>query len=244
MIQDGLLLLLLLTSPVFQADVQAQSGEVTRNDLIQAMNQLRVSRGLPPLIEHPIVNSVAQATAEIMAANYMSWHIGDVRGRIQAAGYGGGAKVWATENFALGWNHSIDEIMQAWADPDHMRPAVNPAYCHVGAGVAEAADGRVYYILQAAYVSGKSCGEYKPPAGGEPGDPGSQPNPNPPVSQIIIPVKIAEPDEQGRIYHTVRSGQSFWAIAIVYQITIHDLEVWNNLSREKFSVVPFEPASL
>jgi LysM repeat protein len=127
--------------------------------------------------------------------------------------------------------------MQAWADPDHMRPAVNPAYCHVGAGVAEAADGRVYYILQAAYVSGKSCGEYKPPAGGEPGDPGSQPNPNPPVSQIIIPVKIAEPDEQGRIYHTVRSGQSFWAIAIVYQITIHDLEVWNNLSRENGLVV-------
>jgi LysM repeat protein len=237
MIQVGLLLIWLLTSPGFQADVQAQSGEVTRNDLIQAMNQLRVSRGLPPLIEHPIVNSVAQATAEIMAANYMSWHIGDVRGRIQAAGYGGGAKVWATENFALGWNHSIDEIMQAWADPDHMRPAVNPAYCHVGAGVAEAADGRVYYILQAAYVSGKSCGEYKPPAGGEPGDPGSQPNPNPPVSQIIIPVKIAEPDEQGRIYHTVRSGQSFWAIAIVYQITIHDLEVWNNLSRENGLVV-------
>ena len=27
------------------------------------------------------------------------------------------------------------------------------------------------------------------------------------------------------------AGQSFWSIAIAYQITIHDLEVWNNLSR-------------
>ena len=113
MIQAGLLLAWLLTSPGYQAKDQAQSGEVTRNDLIRAMNQLRVSRGLPPLIEHPTVNSVAQATAEIMAANYMSWHIGDVRGRIQAAGYGGGDKVWATENFAVGYNHGIDEIMQA-----------------------------------------------------------------------------------------------------------------------------------
>ena len=233
-LQVGLLLIWLLTSPVYQAKDQAQSGEVTRNDLIQAMNQLRVSRGLPALIEHPTVNSVAQATAEIMAANYMSWHIGDVRGRIQAAGYGGGAKVWATENFAVGYNHGIDQIMQAWADPDHMRPAVNPAYCHVGAGVAEAADGRVYYILQAAYISGQSCGAY---VGPENADPGSGPAPNPPVSQIIIPVKIAGPDANGRIYHTVKSGQSFWSIAIAYQITINDLEVWNNLSRENGLVV-------
>jgi LysM repeat protein len=225
-------LLVILTGSI--EEVNAQSGEVTRNDLIQAMNQLRVSRGLPALIEHPTVNSVAQATAEIMAANYMSWHIGDVRGRIQAAGYGGGAKVWATENFAVGYNHGIDHIMQAWADPDHMRPAVNPAYCHVGAGVAEAADGRVYYILQAAYISGQSCGEY---VGPENADPGSGPAPNPPVSQIIIPVKIAEPDANGRIYHTVKSGQSFWSIAIAYQITINDLEVWNNLSRENGLVV-------
>jgi len=192
------------------------------------MNTLRVSQGLPPLIEDPIVNAVAQATAEIMAANNMSWHIGDVRGRIAAAGYGGGATVWATENFAVGRN-SIDEIMQAWADPDHMRPAVNPAYCHVGAGVAQAADGNFYYILQAAYTSNQACGEYKP----LPGEgPGTGADPAPPVSQIIIPVKIAMPDAEGRIYHIVQAGQSFWSIAIAYQITIHDLEVWNNLSRD------------
>jgi hypothetical protein len=31
--------------------------------------------------------------------------------------------------------------------------------------------------------------------------------------------------------HEVQAGQSFWSIAIAYQITIRDLEVWNNLSR-------------
>jgi len=233
MIQISLLLIWMLAAPVLQGEVHAQSGAVSPSQLILAMNTLRVSNGLPALISDPIVNSVAQATADIMAANNMSWHIGDVRGRIAAAGYGGGATVWATENFAVG-HMSIDEIMQVWADPEHMRPAINPAYCHVGAGVSQAADGRYYYVLQAAYTSTKACGEYNYPSDN---NSGSGANPNPPVSQIIIPVKIATPDADGRIYHIVRSGQSFWSIAIAYQITIRDLEVWNNLSRENDLIV-------
>jgi hypothetical protein len=188
--------------------------------LIIAMNTLRVSYGLPALIEDPIVNAVAQSTAAIMAANNMSWHIGDVRGRLAAAGYGAGGTVWATENFAVsGGGMGIDEIMAAWADADHMRPAVNPAYCHVGAGLAQASNGRIYYILQAAYVSGRECGSLSP---GGTLQPGAIPNP---VSQLIIPVKIATPDADGKVFHEVRAGQSFWAIAIAYQITIRDLEV-------------------
>jgi len=224
------LLIGLLVVPAYQPDVQAQSGDVSRSQLILAMNTLRVSYGLPALIEDPIVNAVAQNTAEIMAANNMSWHIGDVRGRIAAAGYGGGATVWATENFAVG-RMGIDEIMQAWSDPDHMRPAVNPAYCHVGAGVAQAADGRYYYILQAAYTSSHACGEYKSVV------PGGGTSAPPPVSQVIIPVQIATPGADGRIYHVVKAGQSFWSIAIAYKITIRDLEVWNNILREDGLIV-------
>lgn len=205
---------------------KAQAGSVSAYELILAMNTLRVSFGHPALIEHPIVNAVAQSTAEIMAANDMSWHIGDVRGRIQSAGYGGGSTVWATENFAVGTNMGIDQIMVAWADPDHMRPAVNPAYCHVGAGVAQAANGRIYYILQAAYVGGSACGDITSSDGTNDGG-------NLPVPQIIAPVKIATPDEDGNIYHLVQTGQSFWAIAIAYQITIADLEFWNNLSKDQ-----------
>ncbi|MBN2147423.1 MAG: LysM peptidoglycan-binding domain-containing protein [Anaerolineales bacterium] len=205
----------------------AQSSGVTAYDLIIAMNTLRVSYGLPALIEDPIVNAVAQATAEYMAANQMSWHIGNVRGRIAAAGYGGGAEVWATENFAVGYL-SIDEIMLVWSDPDHMRPATNPAYCHVGAGVAQAANGMTYYVLQAAYTSAMTCGDYNYPDGFTP-TPGAY---VPPVSQLIVPVQIATPDADGNIYHVVAAGQSFWSIAIAYRITIRDLEFWNNISQD------------
>jgi len=207
----------------------APAHQVSAYELILAMNTLRVAYGLPALIEDPIVNAVAQSTAATMAANNMSWHIGDVRGRIAAAGYGSGGTVWATENFAVSsGGMGIDEIMAAWADPDHMRPAVTPAYCHVGAGSAQSADGRIYYILQAAYVSGQECGAASPSSGGTL-QPGSIPNP---VSQLIIPVKIATPDAEGKVFHEVKAGQSFWSIAIAYQITIRDLEVWNNTSRD------------
>src|SRR6266542_4473486 len=116
----------------------APSNQVSAYELILAMNTLRVSYGLPALIEDPIVDALAQATAATMAANNMSWHIGDVRGRLAAAGYGNGATVWATENFAVSSNGiGIDELIALSADPDHLRPAVNPAYCPVGAGMAQ-----------------------------------------------------------------------------------------------------------
>lgn len=204
--------------------------QVSAYELIIAMNTLRVSYGLPALVEDPIINAVAQSTAQTMAANNMSWHIGNVRGRLAAAGYGGGATVWATENFAVsGGSMGIDEIMAAWADPDHMRPAVEPSYCNVGAGVATVG-GKTYYVLQAAYVAGQACGSTSPsyPAGTvQPGSGSGLGG----ISQLIIPVKIATPDADGRVYHVVQAGQSFWSIAIAYQITIQDLETWNNTSR-------------
>jgi LysM repeat protein len=211
----------------------AQSDQVTAFDLIVAMNTLRTSYGFPALVEDPIIDAVAQSTAEIMAANQMSSHIGNVSGRLASAGYGGGAKVWATENFAVGMSFSIDQIMIVWSDAAHMIPAVNAAYCNIGAGVAKASNGSTYYILQAAYTSGKSCGEYTS-TGGKTTKPGGSTDEGrvPGVSQLIVPVKIATPDADGRIYHIVQAGQSFWSIAIAYKITINDLETWNNLSRD------------
>ncbi|GAB4463518.1 MAG: hypothetical protein Kow0070_24130 [Anaerolineales bacterium] len=233
----GWLLLLALGAGVFARPqavgaerLSAPAGQVSAYELILAMNTLRVSNGLPPLIEDPIINAVAQSTAETMAVNNMSWHIGNVRGRLAAAGYGGGGTVWATENFAVSWGGmGIDEIMAVWADPDHMRPAVDPAYCHVGAGVATY-NGKTYYVLQAAYVGGQACGSGSPsvPAGtSQPGGGSGSGF----VPQIIVPVKIATPDAEGRVYHVVQQGQSLWAIAVAYQITIQDIETWNNISR-------------
>ncbi len=154
-------------SPTLQASAapETRPRAVTAGDLIAAMNTLRVSLGNAPLIEDGIIDAVAQATAETMAASQMSWHIGNVEGRVAAAGYGGGTGVIATENFAVGSEgFSIDQIMVVWSDESHMIPAVNSNYCNVGAGVATAPNGMIYYVLQAAYTTNKSCVPTHPPA--------------------------------------------------------------------------------
>jgi LysM repeat protein/uncharacterized protein YkwD len=215
-----------------QSPANPAQSEVTAFDLLVAINTLRVSYGHPALIEDPIIDAVAQSTAETMAANHMATHIGNVSGRLQAAGFGGGSKVWGTENFALG-HYSIDGIMGVWADEAHMLPVVQAAYCNAGAGVAKSSDGMSYYVFQAAYTSDKACGEYTS-TGGSTTNPEGSTNKGRAggVSQLIVPVKIATPDAQGKVIHVVQAGQSFWSIAVAYKITIKDLEVWNNLNQE------------
>ncbi len=226
------LLILLLLVPSFanpnrttQAkDAQAPLQTVSAYELIAAMNVLRMANGLPALIEHPIIDAVAQGTAQIMADNLLSWHIGDVKGRIAAAGYGGGGTVFATENFAVASDGvTIDQIMLMWDDFDHMRPATQPYYCHVGAGTAKASNGMTYFILQAAYISGVPC-EAAPPISITP-----IPGQTPIVPGIITPVELVEPDESGNYLHIVKPGQSFWSIAVAYGVTIKDILLWNNL---------------
>ena len=239
MMASGIGILILLTGMVQPTRAKVaqpllslnQQAEVSAYDLIAAMNSLRTSNGLAALVEDPIVDAVAQSTAQIMAASEMSWHIGNVPGRLTAAGYGGGSRVWATENFAVG-NMTIDEIMLVWSDADHMLPAVIPAYCHIGAGTAKSPNGMTYYILQAAYTDGKYCGEYKPVGDPTPGvdiTPDAETTPKVFISQVISPVKIATPGADGKTFHIVQSGQTFWAIAIAYKLTIKDIKSWNNL---------------
>lgn len=202
---------------------QAPHNQVAAYELISAMNVLRMGNGLPALIENATINAVAQATAQVMADGLLSWHIGDVAGRISAAGYGAGKKVYATENFAVAYGGSIDQIMLMWADYDHMRPATTPNYCHVGAGTALASNGMTYYILQAAYISGEAC-DSTPPTGG-----GGTPGQPPAGYGIVTPVEKAELNEDGNYVHVVKTGQSLWSIAVAYGVTIKEILAWNNL---------------
>jgi len=52
------------------------------------------------------------------------------------------------------------------------------------------------------------------------------------VPQVIILVATGTADADGRLYHEVQPGQTLWAIALAYEVTIDDLEAWNDLSRQ------------
>ena len=118
-----------------------QSGNVSAADLIAMVNSIRTANGLPALIEDGTLDGTAQWTAQYMADNNLSAHIGNVAGRVAAAGFGGGGTVFATENWARFNLGTLEQILVAWSDAAHMIPMVNPSYTHIGAGTAQGSTG-------------------------------------------------------------------------------------------------------
>jgi len=209
-------------TPAEKSVSAAQKYELTPSDLISLMNGMRVAYGLPALNINSILMSTAQQTSDTMAINDIHSHIGNVSGRVMAAGYGGGSTAWATENFAIG-PMTIEQIQQVWADADHMIPVVGANYTDIGAGVTTL-NGRTWYIIHAAYSSGGTIVRNT----AIPGTSGTAVVPL--VSQIIIPVETAMPKEDGSVIHEVQSGQALWSIAIAYNTKIEELIRLNNLS--------------
>lgn len=203
--------------------VRAQVG--TAYDIIDAVNSIRTSYGYPALEIDPILMSTAQGTADIMASTGSCAHIGNVSGRVAAAGYGGGAQVWATENIACGMDLSVQTtVFQYWSDAAHMLPMTNGNYVHVGAGVT-VVDGKVYYVLHAAYTSGGALSAKTPGSSAQKTSlPGALS-----TSQIIQPVVTSTPNPDGSVVHEVKSGQALWSIAIAYGVKIADLIALNKL---------------
>ena len=209
--------------------VHAAANTVTASDLISLINGLRTANGLGALSVDSSLMACAQSTANTMAQNSMSWHIGDVSGRVSTYGYNNGNKAFATENFMIG-PMSLSTIQSGWSDADHMIPANNPSYCHIGAGVSAEVNGQVYYVIQAAYPANKSGCGFSPASADSSYivSSGSSSN-SAGVSQIIASIKIATPDSSGTIYHTVENGQSLWSIATAYDVSVEDIKAWNNI---------------
>ena len=214
-------ILMILPLVMFSRPVQAaEIGSAA--DLIAAINAVRAAQGNPPLEVNNILMATAQATAETMAAGKFCSHIGNVSGRVAAAGYGGGAKVWATENISCGPKSVKDAVYTDWTDPDHMLPMTYAAYKHIGAGVVDD-NGYAYYVVHAAYTSGGS--NSSSPVQNSINQAGATA-----TIQPIIPVVTVTPQKDGSLIHVVQPGQTLWAIAIAYGVKIADLVKWNNLS--------------
>ena len=222
----GALLLMLFIWGVLPAgSASCQStpppAPLTPYQIIDAVNQKRTSFGHSALNIDPILMGTAQTTADSMAASQIHGHIGGVKERVIAAGYGSGDIAFATENFViLRPDEGIGRLMEAWSDEVHMYPMTNVYYKHIGVGVAPAEEeGLVYFVLHAAYTSN---GTYKPYQTPGPGTPTVEA-----VSQYIYAVQTVTPQADGSLIHTVKSGQSLWSIAIAYGTHIEVLQRLN-----------------
>lgn len=209
-----------LALPVRQANA---ASTVTASDLIGLVNGIRAANGLPPLSVNSILMATAESTANTMAANGSCTHIGDVRGRVAAAGYGGGTTVFATENIACGYSATISDIQGWWSDSAHMLPMVGSSYTDVGAAVV-VSGGMSYYVLHAAYSAGGSTS-------GRTTNSNSSATSGPTMaSQYIYGVVTATPHADGSISHVVEYGQALSSIAVAYGVTVAELQALNHLS--------------
>lgn len=208
--------------------IPSNAQSVSAYDLINLINGMRSANGLGALSVDSALMACAQSTAETMAASNMTWHIGNVSGRASSFGYNNYNACFATENFTMGSaGMSIAQVAASWADATHMIPATSSSYCHIGAGVATAANGMVYYVVQAAYPAGVAgCGYAK--STGNAGT-GSSAGGSSSVASYILPVMTSTPSENGAVIHTVQEGQTLWAISQAYGVSIEDIQTWNNL---------------
>lgn len=202
--------------------------------VISLVNELRAANGLPEFQVNAALMAAAQAHSDYQASIGSITHTGAggsrPADRAAAAGYGGGARVFVSENIYGGRNASPQQAVKWWqGDSLHLNTMLGGNYVDVGAGVAVGSNGTVYYTLDAGYTSGSSGSGATQPSTGGSGQAPAQPTRGP-TAIAIIPVRASTPNPDGSIVHVVQQGQALWNISALYQVPIPDLMAMNNLS--------------
>jgi len=196
------------------------------SELIDAVNQLRASYGMDPLKVDPILMLVAEEQNDYSISIGQITHYGPdgsrPRDQAIAAGYGGGATVFISENIIMGSGLTTSEAVEWWTGDDpHLNTMLGPYYRDVGAGVGEA-DGEVYYTLMTGYVAGGLSANSTGPSGN--------------AGQVSLggpgPILTSTPRADGAIVHVVEPGQALWTIAAIYRVDLDELLSLNGLTAD------------
>lgn len=217
---------------------QAQNQITTPSQLIEAVNNLRISYGLPPLVTHAILMQSAQSQADYMAATGQVTHsrpsglsytqqlltLGfPLAGDLSLGGFR--AENILSSNSPLTW----DGVPPGWQDAAHMNTMLSQNFTHIGAGISQGSQG-YYYAVDTAAVTGSGQMQSSASAilGSAPGGSGEAAG----VSQYMVPVGMSTARPDGDIFHQVQYGQSLWSIAIAYGTTIKNIQALNNLGED------------
>lgn len=226
------LLMLTMTSETRAFFPKRSAAAPSPYELIEAVNALRASYGLPPYAISPILMSVAQSHADYMAATGSMSHTGiggsSVTERLLAAGYplagdlslGG----FRSENITSGSeSKTAQDAVNGWTgDAPHLNTMISPNLTEIGAGISVNA-GRVYFVIDCALptTNGMPQPAAATLAGGAPTGIAA--------GGVIIPVVVATPNADGDVIHGVKAGQTLWQLAISYETRIDEIKRLNNL---------------
>jgi uncharacterized protein YkwD/LysM repeat protein len=222
--------LLILTISFPPEAVRAESAAAphfsTAAELIEAVNALRASDGLPPYTVNSILMGIAQGQAEYLAAIGVSnTHISAdglrPHQRALLAGYpvagdlSNGSPGWFAENVTGGIGKTAQDAVDEWmGDEDHRNTMLSNDLFDVGAGVAIIGN-TYYYCLDAGQSTGGTPRPFTPP-----------PAYNTPVATRVPNT----PNADGSIVYIVQRGDTPLAIAIAYGVSLHEIYMLNNLT--------------
>ena len=228
--------------PLGNAKAQPQLPQQSINSpsqLIDAVNNLRLSYGLQPLSVHPVLMQSSQSQADYMASTGQVTHSrpGGVSYTQQLLTLGfplagdlslGGFRA---ENILSSGNPLVwNGVPSAWQDADHMNTMLSQNFTHIGAGISQSSGG-YYYALDCAAATGS--GQMQTDATviltSIPASEGGNASG---ISQFMVPVMISTARADGDVFHKVQYGQTLWSVAIEYGTTIKNIQALNNLGED------------
>ncbi len=218
-------------------------------EIINAVNNLRLSHGLNALNAHPVLMQVAAEQASALAASEGA--VGHERpcgltlgqellmrgypllGDLSMDGYR--SENWVTASTA-------EDAISFWlSDDEHTNTMLSPTRSDIGAAVA--VSDQIYVVLETALSTSSGQMQYDAYAiltgipltqnacigiitqNAEYGN----------LSQYSIPVVVNTALPGGEVIHEVKYGQTLWSIAIQYGTTIAQIKRLNHLSSEVIS---------
>ncbi len=244
---------LLSTSNAF-AHPSAQSEETptsslnrppTPADVIEGINNLRLSHGIAPLSAHPILMQVGQTEADGIAAGKEGhwrpngltlgqWLLSlgyPLSGDISLDGY-------RSENWIFASN--AEEAISAWlGDDEHTNTMLSIYRSDIGVGIAKMPDEDVYVVVvETALQTASGQMQYDaivyltgiPMTQAAYSSMATLAAENGMLPDNVAPVFLNTALPDGNVYHEVKYGQTLWSLAISYGTTIKQIQQLNGLT--------------
>lgn len=217
----------------------------TPSEVIEAINNLRMSHGIAPLGVHSVLMQVGQMEAEGIAGGMGGhwrpngltlgqWLISlgyPLSGDLSLDGY-------RSENW--GFAQSAEEAVAMWLGDDiHTNTMLAVDRSDIGVGIAYSAGDEAYVIVVETALQTKSGQQQSDAVVILTGIPqtqiayaamSTQAAENGLLPQGMAPVVLVTTLAGGDVYHEVQYGQTLWSIAIAYGTTIKQLQQLNGLS--------------
>jgi LysM repeat protein len=199
-------------------------------DLINEVNNLRASNGLPPYSIDQRLMSIAQSHTDYQASIGTVTHYGPDGSRpfqrALAAGYPVAGDLslggFFSENIISGKNLTVSGAVISWqGDSPHLNTMLSSTSQDIGAGVT-IVDETVYYTIDVGLASDS---------------PISNPIEGSQESPYINPININQiitstPNSDGSIIHVVSLGETLWGISQVYAVPVEEVLRLNNLTND------------